>query len=122
MNLAPLIVTTLLEAEDYQFETCCINADGQDIRDMVDQARSITYGQFFRHVPLSAVFVSGVAYMYYWTPSQCRLAGVDYEEVRKNWPLTQKNDVHISYHQSVYRGKPCYYFKHSAIEYIFTEP
>jgi hypothetical protein len=28
-------------------------------------------------------------------------------------------DWHVSYHRSKYKGKTVYYFRHSAIEYIF---
>jgi len=34
--------------------------------------------------------------------------------------LTMRNDYHITYHHSKFRGKRVYYFRHSAIEYIFT--
>jgi hypothetical protein len=33
--------------------------------------------------------------------------------------LTMKNDFHVTYHRSQFRGKRVYYFRHSAIEYIF---
>ena len=34
--------------------------------------------------------------------------------------LHLKDDWAVSYHKSVYDGQPCYYIRHSAIEYIFT--
>lgn len=108
------------EAKPFRFVTCCVNADGQDIMDMVDQAKSISYQTFFSNVPLSEVFQSGIAGIYYWTPAQCLAGGIDYEEVRGNYPLTMKKDWHISYHKSVYQGRPCLYFVHSAIEYVFV--
>lgn len=30
------------------------------------------------------------------------------------------HDWHVSYHRSMFRGKPCIYVRHSAIEYIFV--
>lgn len=35
--------------------------------------------------------------------------------------LTMKNDYHITYHRSKLYGKTVYYFRHSAIEYIFVQ-
>ena len=34
--------------------------------------------------------------------------------------LIMANDYHVSYHRSKVYGKRCYYFRHSAIEYVFT--
>lgn len=117
-------IGAMSESEDlqkpYRFVTSCVGADGQDIMDMVDQAQSISYNQFFRQVPLSEIFQSGPAYIYYWTPAQCVSAGVPYEEVRNNRGLTMKGDWHISYHRSVYQGQPCLFYAHSAIEYVFV--
>jgi len=36
------------------------------------------------------------------------------------WGLTMKDDFHVTYHRSKLRGERVYYFRHSAIEYIFT--
>jgi hypothetical protein len=133
--LAESIVSRLLEDDDldqevfegilgqkpYAYATCCVAADGQEIMDMVDQAQTISYETFFRNVPLSEVLASGIAGIYYWTPAQCVAAGVPYEEIKGNYPLTMKKDWHISYHRSVYQGRPCLYFVHSAIEYIFVK-
>lgn len=35
--------------------------------------------------------------------------------------LVMKNDWHVSYWKSNYNGKPCYYFQHSGIEYVFLK-
>ena len=35
--------------------------------------------------------------------------------------LTMAGDYHVSYHRSKLHGKTVYYFKHSAIEYVFRE-
>lgn len=35
--------------------------------------------------------------------------------------LTLKDDFAVSYHRSEYNGRRCYYVRHSAIEYIWTE-
>jgi len=39
--------------------------------------------------------------------------------LHKKWGLTMKDDFHVTYHRSQLRGKRVYYFRHSAIEYIF---
>ena len=106
----------------YHFETSCVSCEDVDaLSEMIDMAQDVTYQEFFRNVPLSAVFDSGVAYVYYWTPAQCVLAGVPYEEVRNNRPLTLKKDWHVGYSKSTYQGKPCYFITHSAIEYVFVK-
>ena len=35
------------------------------------------------------------------------------------WGMMMKDDYHVTYHRSQFRGKRVYYFRHSAIEYIF---
>ena len=35
--------------------------------------------------------------------------------------LRMKNDWAVTYHRSKLNGRVCYYFRHSAIEYVFTE-
>lgn len=105
----------------YRYETCCVSADGGDISDMVDQAQDVSYDQFMRNVSIAEIFQSGIGYGYYWTPAQAVAAGVDYHEVARNRPLTLKKDWHVSYHRSVYLGKPCYFMVHSAIEYVFVK-
>ena len=105
----------------YHYETCCVSADGGDISDMVDQAQDVSYAQFMRNVSISEIFQSGIGYGYYWTPAQAVVAGVDYQEVARNRPLTLKKDWHVSYHRSTYQGKPCYFMVHSAIEYVFVK-
>jgi hypothetical protein len=104
----------------YRYEINCVGADGANISDMIDQATDITYQEFVRKVPLSAIFDSGIGYNYYWTPAQAIVAGVDYYEVKQNHPLTLEKDWHVSYHRSTYQGKPCYFMVHSAIEYVFV--
>ena len=71
---------------------------------MIDTAREITYETLLRHV------------------STDELASVfpDYEWGRgKRDGLKLKDDYAVSFYSSTYRGKPCVYVCHSAIEYIF---
>ena len=88
----------------FKYETCCVHAEGEDVQDMVDQGRDITYHTLFKHVSLDEVSELFPTYS---------------RNSRKG--LTLKNDWAVSYSKSYYRGLPCYYINHSMIEYIFTE-
>lgn len=104
----------------YRYETCCVNADGGDISDMVDAAVDVTYEEFMRNVPLDQIFASGIGYGYDWPPAKLLVAGIDPREVGRQG-LTLKKDWHVSYHKSTYQGRPCYFMCHSAIEYVFVK-
>lgn len=104
----------------YRYETCCVNADGGDISDMVDSAVDVTYEEFMRNVPLDQIFASGIGYGYDWPPAKLIVAGIDPHEVGRQG-LTLKKDWHVSYHKSTYQGRPCYFMCHSAIEYVFVK-
>lgn len=83
----------------YSYNTCCVNADGESITDMIDKTREITARTFFKHISLKEVST---------------LLGYD-----RHFPI--KNDYHVSYYKSVFKNEPCYYLTHSAIEYIWTK-
>jgi len=90
-----------MKEKPFHYEICCVNANGDDISEMVDRSRPITYRTFFKHVSK--------------------------EEVLELFPvygdgLTIKQDWAVQYARSRYQGRPCYYLIHSAIEYVFTEP
>lgn len=84
----------------YQYETCCVNSTYELITAMTDQAKEITYDTLRKYVDLKE-FKESMGYA----------RGI----------LTLKNDWAVSYYRSVYNGKPCYYVKHSAIEYIWVK-
>jgi hypothetical protein len=71
---------------------------------MVDAAIDVTYRTMLKHCPGLLDWAESLGYVRY--PSQ---------------GLTLKNDWHVSYHRSKYRGRRCYYVRHSSIEYIFVE-
>ena len=78
----------------------------KDIREMVDLSIDITYETFIKHVPwekLREIFT-----WYDWSPG-------------KSDGLRLKHDYMVSYSRSKYRGKPCYFITHSAIEYVFLQ-
>jgi len=92
----------------FVFETNCIECPGPDpgkaIRDMVDAAVSIQWKTFAAYCE--------------WKPVAEFLG---YEVGRKTG-LHLKDDYAVSFHKSNFRGRPCFYFRWSAIEYIFTNP
>lgn len=87
--------------ETYRYETCCVNADGQDIMDLQDTAEDIDRDEFLQYV------------------DEGDLAEVE-RQLGYDEDFTMEDDWHVSYHTGIYRGKPCAFFCHSRIEYIFT--
>ena len=86
---------------------CCPGpAPGEAIGAMVDQATEIRRRTFRQHVDLDSLREVEESLGYERFPSR---------------GMTMAGDWHVSYHKSVFRGVPCVYFRHSAIEYIFTE-
>jgi hypothetical protein len=91
-----------------QYITCCVNLSMGDVPDlyhMIDHARRVTYRSAVAKIgrkELGAVFP-------------------DYDWSNKPRHLTMRKDWHVAYFRSTFRGKPVYYVKHSAIEYIFGE-
>ena len=88
------------------FVGMCVSLNGQDINDMKDHpsCREITRETFIKHVGREKLW-----------DSEERLG---YERHPKRG-LTMAGDWHVGYFKSVYRGYPCVYFVHSAIEHVF---
>jgi hypothetical protein len=87
-----------------QYVTCCIHSTADAIRDMIDQERQVTYQTALRHIGRDEL--ARVFHHYDWG--------------RKPRSLTMRRDWHVGYFRSVYLGRPCYFVRHSAIEYIFA--
>lgn len=85
----------------FTYETCCVDSDGPSIDAMREAAREITLATFRWRCD--------------WRPWAERM-GYD----RRGLPLSR--DWHVAFFKSRYRGRPCFYVVHSAIEHIFTEP
>lgn len=89
----------------------CVNWPQDDVdsegglRDMIDAATSISRKTFMTHVSRDDVAYLAEQLSYASHPSG---------------GLTMAGDLHIAYHRSTLHGKRCYYFCHSAIEYVFT--
>lgn len=93
--------------EPYTYAGCCITSDGDSITKMIETERPIGRRTFVK------------------TVHRAELAELErslcYDTGTERGGLRMANDWHVSYHRSTYRGRPCVYFRHSAIEYIFVE-
>ena len=89
--------------EKKHYLTDCVSSDANSINAMIDNAREIAYRTFIRHVSLEHLLAIFPGY---------------YLNSRQG--LTLKKDWYVTYHSSIYRGKPCVYLCHSAIEYVFV--
>ena len=81
---------------------CTDMYDGEPIQDMVDIEREITWETLLKHVSV--------------------------EEINEIFPfyldcpgLSLKSDYAVQFCKSKFEGKPCYFIRHSAIEYIFLK-
>ena len=90
--------------KDYYYHTCCVNSTGPRIREMVDNARDITFKTFSKHCEWREIGEM-----------------LGYDSILRRRGLGLSTDFAVSFHKSTHRGRPCYYFCHSAIEYIFTK-
>ena len=88
-----------MEKATYQFN--CVGSDADTVNAIIDRNREITRRTFTRHVDLEDLKLVE------------RSLGYD-----KDFRMTQ--DWHVSYHKSRLDGKPVYYFRHSAIEFVFA--
>lgn len=86
-------------SKEFKYETCCVNSDAESIIAMVDNAKDVTLTTFLRQCDASDL-----------------LLDLGYN---KMFPI--KKDWHVKYFKSTYKGKPCYYMVHSAIEYVFCK-
>jgi hypothetical protein len=102
-KLASLKARGQSKDREYVFLTSCISARGEDIDAMTDGASDIetTYAEMAKHCDLSR-FEAELGY-------------------GEDTGLELKNDWHVSYWKSTYRGCPCYYLDHSRIEYIWVK-
>jgi len=76
------------------------------LSDMIDNAITITRKTFLKYVNKLELASIAERLGYCWHPSQ---------------GLTMAGDWHISYHRSKLHGRRVYYFRYSAIEYVFVK-
>lgn len=90
----------------YRYEGRCVELDGQDIIDMTDKGREITRETFGANIGRGNYLMLSDALGYVRHASK---------------GLTLAKDYHVAYYRSKFRGKPCYYMVHSAIEHVFVQ-
>lgn len=86
--------------------TCCVGLAMRDVgalNAMTEAAQEVTLATFRRRCDTRA-----------WE------AHMGYERSRHGLALSR--DWHVTYHRSQWKGRRCYYARHSAIEYIFCDP
>lgn len=92
---------------------CCASWDPKDVHadgglcDMIDEAITLTRRTFLAHVDRKGLAKVEAMLGYATHPSQ---------------GMTMAGDYHVSYHRSKLHGERVYFFKHSAIEYVFVDP
>jgi hypothetical protein len=84
----------------YRFIGNCVNLDGESIQVMVSDAIPVTYRTLQRHCEKFGDIVQGLGYS-------------------RSFPI--KKDWAVSYHKGTYRGQPCYFFRWSGFEYVWTQ-
>ena len=82
----------------YTFKTDCTSATGADIQEMIDRSRQIT-----------------------WETIRKRVGPEVIRDTFGNPTPALKDDWAVNFYKSTYRGTPCYFIEHSAIEYVFTK-
>lgn len=87
----------------YRYATSCINSTAEAIHALVDAARDVCFATIRRHCIGLDDWARDMGYA-----------------VGSQHGLHLKDDWAVSYHKSSYRGVPCYYVRHSAIEHIWT--
>jgi hypothetical protein len=92
----------------YTFYSDCVGWPGkvEDLHDMIDSGKQIERRTFLKHVDRAELRQIETAMGYMQHPSQ---------------GLTMAADWHVDYQRGTLRGRRCYFFVHSAIEYVFTK-
>ena len=86
-----------------RYLTCCVNANGGDITDMVDVAREISYDTMRKYISIEEL--RSVFDGYAWG---------------KEKGLRLKKDWAVRFYKSVFKGQKCVFVCHSMIEYVFV--
>jgi hypothetical protein len=86
----------------YIFFGTCIDLNGDAINAMKAGARQIGYRTMLKHCEGLLRWATSVRY-----------------DKRKNKGLTLRDDTHVGYFKSHYKGAPCYYVAWSAIEHVW---
>ena len=89
----------------YVYTTSCVNSTYELITEMVEQAKEVSIATIKKHCQGFREWTANMGY-----------------ESDKRRGLTIERDYHVSYYKSAYNGMPCYYVRHSGIEYIWVKP
>lgn len=88
------------------FTTDCVHSTAEKINALQASGKEITRRTFLKYADRRDL---------------ARLeASLGYDVARQRGGLRMSRDWHVSYYRGVYDGRPCVYFDHSRIEYIFT--
>lgn len=94
------------ELPRFVFKVTCINSTAALITPMVEAEREITRRTFLGLVHRAELKMTELALGYADHPRR---------------GLTMAGDWHVTYYRSNYDGRPCIFFRHSMIEYVFVE-
>lgn len=89
----------------YDYETCCTNIQPKDVpalNDMIRDQKAVTYRTMLKRCQGFLNWAEQHGYTVH---------GQD---------LHLKNDWHVGYYKSSFKGRPCYFVRWSAIEYIWV--
>jgi hypothetical protein len=87
----------------YKYRTNCVDSDDSEaITTMVDSSKDTTFESFAKNCD--------------YIPTADKLGYVSGATPRR-----MHQDRHVTYRKSRYKGKLCFYFAHSGIEYVFTK-
>lgn len=87
--------------DKFNYQTCCVESDGDSITAMVNAEKVITYQTALKHMTGLLEWARARGY------------------AMRRPSITLRTDWHVSFHKSVYKGDPCYYVQWSGIEYIW---
>jgi hypothetical protein len=87
--------------------TMLSSADVPDLHAMIDAAVPVTFKTFENHCDFQPVSMQ---------------LGYTRLKLNNGKIFALKNEPHARFYRSIFKGRKCYYFTHSAIEYIFQAP
>lgn len=88
------------------FHQNCVTLPASVVLNMIDKGRKITYRTFLKYVDVDHLAEQFPQYA--WSLSEIREGN-----------LRMKDDFVVEFYKSEFKGKPCVYVVHSAIEYVF---
>lgn len=95
----------------FAFVTSCVNSTAERINEMVDMCETLSDHQFIFHTAKDLGIDESILDMLGYTAWG--------NEINRSAHALFSKDYGISCHKSWYLGIPCYYVRHSAIEYVY---